>query len=209
MNVVCLDLEGVLVPEIWIAFAEEAGIPELKRTTRDEPDYDKLMKWRLDVLAEHGLGLPDVQATIAKIDPMPGARAFLDELRSLTQVIIISDTFEQFAKPLMEKLGWPTLFCNELDGSMIYADGTKVDADGTITDFAMRCPESKLTTVRALHSCGIQTIAAGDSHNDLGMILNSKAGFLFRSTDAIKAEHPELPALETYDELLAAIKAAL
>ena len=192
MNVVCLDLEGVLVPEIWIAFAEEAGIPELKRTTRDEPDYDKLMKWRLDVLAEHGLGLPDVQATIAKIDPMPGARAFLDELRSLTQVIIISDTFEQFAKPLMEKLGWPTLFCNEL----------VVAEDGTIT-------ETKLTTVRALHSCGMQTIAAGDSHNDLGMILDSKAGFLFRTTDAIKAEYPELPALETYDELLAAIKAAL
>ena len=188
MNVVCLDLEGVLVPEIWIAFAEEAGIPELKRTTRDEPDYDKLMKWRLDVLAEHGLGLPDVQATIAKIDPMPGARAFLDELRSLTQVIIISDTF-----------GWPTLFCNEL----------VVAEDGTITDFAMRCPETKLTTVRALHSCGMQTIAAGDSHNDLGMILDSKAGFLFRTTDAIKAEYPELPALETYDELLAAIKAAL
>ena len=161
MNVVCLDLEGVLVPEIWIAFAEEAGIPELKRTTRDEPDYDKLMKWRLDILAEHGLGLPDVQAVIAKIDPMPGARAFLDELRSLTQVIIISDTFEQFARPLMEKLGWPTLFCNEL----------VVAADGAITDFTMRCPESKLTTVRALHSCGIETIAAGDSHNDLGMIL--------------------------------------
>ncbi len=199
MNVVCLDLEGVLVPEIWIAFAEEAGIPELARTTRDEPAYDKLMAFRLGILAEHGLGLADVQATIAKIEPMEGARAFLDELRSLTQVIIISDTFEQFARPLMEKLGWPTLFCNEL----------VVDESGTITDFRMRCPESKLTTVRALHSCGIQTIAAGDSHNDLGMILNSKAGFLFRSTDAIKAEHPELPALETYDELLAAIKAAL
>lgn len=199
MNVVCLDLEGVLVPEIWIAFAEEAGIPELARTTRDEPDYDKLMAFRLGILADHGLGLADVQATIAKIEPMEGARAFLDELRSLTQVIIISDTFEQFARPLMEKLGWPTLFCNEL----------VVDESGTITDFRMRCPESKLTTVRALHSCGIQTIAAGDSHNDLGMILNSKAGFLFRSTDAIKAEHPELPALETYDELLAAIKAAL
>ncbi len=199
MNVVCLDLEGVLVPEIWIAFAEEAGIPELARTTRDEPDYDKLMAFRPGILAEHGLGLADVQATIAKIEPMEGARAFLDELRSLTQVIIISDTFEQFARPLMEKLGWPTLFCNEL----------VVDESGTITDFRMRCPESKLTTVRALHSCGIQTIAAGDSHNDLGMILNSKAGFLFRSTDAIKAEHPELPALETYDELLAAIKAAL
>ena len=199
MNVVCLDLEGVLVPEIWIAFAEEAGIPELARTTRDEPDYDKLMAFRLGILAEHGLGLADVQATIAKIEPMEGARAFLDELRSLTQVIIISDTFEQFARPLMEKLGWPTLFCNEL----------VVDEGGTITDFRMRCPESKLTTVRALHSCGIQTIAAGDSHNDLGMILNSKAGFLFRSTDAIKAEYPDLPALETYDELLSAIKAAL
>ena len=199
MNVVCLDLEGVLVPEIWIAFAEEAGIPELARTTRDEPDYDKLMAFRLGILAEHGLGLADVQATIAKIEPMEGARAFLDELRSLTPVIIISDTFEQVARPLREKLGWPTLFCNEL----------VVDEGGTITDFRMRCPESKLTTVRALHSCGIQTIAAGDSHNDLGMILNSKAGFLFRSTDAIKAEHPELPALETYDELLAAIKAAL
>ena len=184
MNVVCLDLEGVLVPEIWIAFAEEAGIPELKRTTRDEPDYDKLMKWRLDVLAEHGLGLPDVQATIAKIDPMPGARAFLDELRGVDA--------------LYNETG-ATLFCNEL----------VVAEDGTITDFAMRCPETKLTTVRALHSCGMQTIAAGDSHNDLGMILDSKAGFLFRTTDAIKAEYPELPALETYDELLAAIKAAL
>lgn len=199
MNVVCLDLEGVLVPEIWIAFAEESGIPELKLTTRDEPDYDKLMNYRLNILRERGLGLPDVQAVIAKISPMEGARAFLDELRATAQVIIISDTFEQFARPLMEKLGWPTLFCNEL----VVAD------DGTITDFKMRCPESKLTTVRALHSCGIQTIAAGDSHNDLGMILNSKAGFLFRSTDAIKAEHPELPALETYDELLAAIKDAL
>ena len=199
MNVVCLDLEGVLVPEIWIAFAEESGIPELKLTTRDEPDYDKLMNYRLNILRERGLGLPDVQAVIAKISPMEGARAFLDKLRATAQVIIISDTFEQFARPLMEKLGWPTLFCNEL----VVAD------DGTITDFKMRCPESKLTTVRALHSCGIQTIAAGDSHNDLGMILISKAGFLFRSTDAIKAEHPELPALETYDELLAAIKAAL
>ncbi len=199
MNVVCLDLEGVLVPEIWIAFAEESGIPELKLTTRDEPDYDKLMNYRLNILRERGLGLPDVQAVIAKISPMEGARAFLDKLRATAQVIIISDTFEQFARPLMEKLGWPTLFCNEL----VVAD------DGTITDFKMRCPESKLTTVRALHSCGIQTIAAGDSHNDLGMILDSKAGFLFRSTDAIKAEHPELPALETYDELLAAIKDAL
>ena len=199
MNVVCLDLEGVLVPEIWIAFAEEAGIPELKRTTRDEPDYDKLMKWRLDVLAEHGLGLPDVQATIAKIDPMPGARAFLDELRSLTQVIIISDTFEQFAKPLMEKLGWPTLFCNEL----------VIEDDGHIAGYKLRCEQTKLTTVRALHTAGLETIAAGDSHNDLGMIRDSKAGFLFRSPDAIKAENPDVPAFEEYDELLDAIKAAL
>lgn len=199
MNVVCLDLEGVLVPEIWIAFAEAAGIPELKRTTRDEPDYDKLMAWRLDILRQHGLGLPDVQKVIATIDPMEGARAFLDQLRATTQVIIISDTFEQFAKPLMEKLGWPTLFCNEL----------VVDADGTISDYRMRCPQTKLTTVNALHSCGMETIAAGDSHNDLGMILNSKAGFLFRSTDAIKAEYPQVPAYETYDELLDAIKAAL
>ena len=199
MNVVCLDLEGVLVPEIWIAFAEEAGIPELKRTTRDEPDYDKLMKWRLDVLAEHGLGLPDVQATIAKIDPMPGARAFLDELRSLTQVIIISDTFEQFAKPLMQKLNWPTLFCNTLE----------VAPSGEITGFQMRCPQSKLTTVKALQSCGFETIAAGDSFNDLGMIQASKAGFLFKSTAAIKADHPELLAFEEFGDLLAAIKAAL
>lgn len=199
MNVVCLDLEGVLVPEIWIAFAEAAGIPELKRTTRDEPDYDKLMAYRLDILREHGLGLPDVQKVIATIDPMEGARAFLDKLRATTQVIIISDTFEQFAKPLMEKLGWPTLFCNEL----------VVDADGTISDYRMRCPQTKLTTVNALHSCGMETIAAGDSHNDLGMILNSKAGFLFRSTDAIKAEYPDVPAYETYDELFKAIEAAL
>lgn len=199
MNVVCLDLEGVLVPEIWIAFAEEAGIPELKRTTRDEPDYDKLMKWRLDILAEHGLGLPDVQAVIAKIDPMPGARAFLDELRSLTQVIIISDTFEQFAKPLMEKLGWPTLFCNEL----------VIEDDGHIAGYKLRCEQTKLTTVRALHTAGLETIAAGDSHHDLGMIRDSKAGFLFRSPDAIKAENPDVPAFEEYDELLDAIKAAL
>ena len=199
MNVVCLDLEGVLVPEIWIAFAKASGIPELERTTRDEPDYDKLMNFRLDILREHGLGLAEIQDVIATIDPMEGAREFLDALREKTQVIIISDTFEQFAKPLVEKLGWPTLFCNEL----------VVAADGAITDFTMRCPESKLTTVRALHSCGMQTIAAGDSHNDLGMILDSKAGFLFRTTDAIKAEYPELPALETYDELLAAIKDAL
>lgn len=199
MNVVCLDLEGVLVPEIWIAFADAAGIPELKRTTRDEPDYDKLMAYRLDILREHGLGLPDVQKVIATIDPMEGARAFLDKLRATTQVIIISDTFEQFAKPLMEKLGWPTLFCNEL----------VVDADGTITDYRMRCPQTKLTTVNALQSCGMDTIAAGDSHNDLGMILNSKAGFLFRSTDAIKAEYPDVPAYETYDELFSAIEAVL
>lgn len=199
MNVVCLDLEGVLVPEIWIAFAEEAGIPELKRTTRDEPDYDKLMKWRLDVLAEHGWVLPDVQATIAKIDPMPGARAFLDELRSLTQVIIISDTFEQFAKPLMEKLGWPTLFCNEL----------VVAEDGTITDFAMRCPETQ-----AHHgACAALLRHADHRRRRLPQRFGYDPGFegrlLFRTTDAIKAEYPELPALETYDELLAAIKDAL
>ena len=199
MYITCLDLEGVLVPEIWIAFAEESGIPELTRTTRDEPDYGKLMDFRLDILRQHGLGLKEIQETIARIDPLPGAKDFLDELRATTQAVIISDTFTQFAQPLMAKLGWPALFCNEL----------VVAADGAITDFTMRCPESKLTTVRALHSCGMQTIAAGDSHNDLGMILDSKAGFLFRTTDAIKAEYPELPALETYDELLAAIKAAL
>ena len=199
MNVVCLDLEGVLVPEIWIAFAEEAGIPELKRTTRDEPDYDKLMAWRLGILAEHGLGLPDVQAVIAKIDPMEGARAFLDELRALTQVIIISDTFEQFAQPLMEKLGWPTLFCNEL----------VIAEDGAITDFKMRCPETKLTTVRALHEAGLETIASGDSYNDVQMILYSKAGFFFRTTDALQAEYPDVPAFTEYEELLDAIKGAL
>lgn len=199
MNVVCLDLEGVLVPEIWIAFAEESGIPELKKTTRDEPDYDKLMNWRLGVLKEHGLGLKEIQETIAKIDPIPGAKEFLDELRSITQVIIISDTFTQFAKPLMEKLGWPTIFCNEL----IVAD------NGEVTGFKMRCDKSKYTTVKALQSCGFETIASGDSFNDLGMIEASKAGFLFKSTDAIKAAHPELPAYEEYDELLAAIKAAL
>lgn len=199
MNVVCLDLEGVLVPEIWIAFAEESGIPELKKTTRDEPDYDKLMNWRLGVLKEHGLGLKEIQETIAKIDPIPGAKEFLDELRSITQVIIISDTFTQFAKPLMEKLGWPTIFCNEL----VVAD------NGEVTGFKMRCDKSKYTTVKALQSCGFETIASGDSFNDLGMIEASKAGFLFKSTDAIKAAHPELPAYEEYDELLAAIKAAL
>ena len=199
MNIVCLDMEGVLVPEIWIAFAKESGIPELKRTTRDEPDYDKLMRWRLDILKEHGMKLKDVQDVIAKIDPMPGAKEFLDELRSLTQVIILSDTFSQFATPLMKKLGWPTLFCNDL----------VVAQDGTITDFKMRCPESKLTTVKGLQSIGFETIAAGDSFNDIGMILASKAGFLFKSTDAIKAEYPQVPAFEEYDEFLAAIKAAL
>ena len=199
MNIVCLDLEGVLVPEIWIAFAEESGIPELKRTTRDEPDYDKLMKWRIQILKEHGLGLKEIQETIAKIDPMPGAKEFLDELRSITQVIIISDTFTQFASPLMEKLGWPTIFCNSLE----------VAETGEITGFKMRCEQSKLTTVKALQSIGYDTIASGDSHNDLGMIQASKAGFLFRSTDAIKKEYPELPAYEEYSELLAAIKKAL
>ena len=203
MNIVCLDLEGVLVPEIWIAFSEATGIPELKRTTRDEPDYDKLMKYRLnfrlDILRQHGLGLKEIQETIEKIDPIPGAKEFLDELRSLTQVIIISDTFSQFAGPLMKKLGYPTIFCNEL----VVAD------NGEITGFKMRCEQSKLTTVKALQSIGYDTIASGDSHNDLGMILASKAGFLFKSTDAIKAEYPQLPAYETYDELMAAIKKAL
>ena len=199
MNVVCLDLEGVLVPEIWIAFAEESGIPELKRTTRDEPDYGKLMEYRLGILRERGLGLKEIQETIAKIDPMPGAKAFLDELRAYTQVIIISDTFEQFAKPLMEKLGWPTIFCNTLE----------VAADGKITGFRMRCPESKLTTVRALQSCGFETVAAGDSFNDLGMIKASKAGFLFKSPDSIKADNPDLPAFDEYGELMAAIREAV
>ena len=199
MYITCLDLEGVLVPEIWIAFAEASGIPELKKTTRDEPDYDKLMKWRLGVLKEHGLGLKEIQDTIAKIDPMPGAREFLDSLRELGQVIIISDTFTQFAAPLMKKLGWPTIFCNSLE----------VADNGEITGFKMRCEKSKLTTVKALQSIGYDTIASGDSYNDLGMIEASKAGFLFRSTDAIKKDYPELPAYETYDELLAAIKAAL
>ena len=199
MNIVCLDLEGVLVPEIWIAFAEASGIPELKRTTRDEPDYDKLMKWRLGILKEHGLGLKEIQETIAKIDPMPGAKEFLDELRSMTQVIIISDTFTQFAGPLMKKLGWPTIFCNSLE----------VAEDGEITGFKMRIENSKLTTVKALQSIGYETIASGDSHNDLGMIEASKAGFLFRSTEQIKKDNPELPAFETYDELMEAIKKAL
>ena len=199
MNIVCLDLEGVLVPEIWIAFAEETGIPELKRTTRDEPDYDKLMNYRINILKEHGLGLKEIQETIAKIDPMPGAKEFLDELREITQVIIISDTFTQFAGPLMKKLGYPTIFCNSLE----------VAEDGEITGFKMRIENSKLTTIKALQSIGYDTIASGDSHNDLGMIKSSKAGFLFRSTDEIKKEYPELPAFETYDELMAAIKEAL
>lgn len=199
MNVVCLDLEGVLVPEIWIAFAEATNIPELKKTTRDEPDYDKLMSYRLGILKEHGLGLKEIQDVIATIDPMPGAKEFLDELRELTQVIIISDTFTQFAQPLMRKLGWPTLFCNELE----------VAEDGTVTGFRMRCEQSKLTTVQALHQAGLETIAAGDSFNDLGMIKASKAGFLFKSTDSIKADNPTIPAFEEYAELMAGIKAAL
>ena len=199
MYITCLDMEGVLVPEIWIAFAEAAGIPELKRTTRDEPDYDKLMRFRLDILKEHGLGLKEIQATIAKIDPLPGAKEFLDELRTLTQVVILSDTFEQFAKPLMAKLNWPTIFCNTLE----------VAPDGAITGYRMRCPQSKLTTVKALQSMGYETIASGDSFNDLGMIQASKAGFLFKSTQAIRADHPELPAFEEFGELLEAIKGAI
>ena len=199
MNIVCLDLEGVLVPEIWIAFSEESGIPELRRTTRDEPDYDKLMKWRLGILKEHGLGLKEIQAVIAKIDPLPGAKEFLDKLRTETQVVILSDTFEQFAKPLMEKLNWPAIFCNTLE----------VGEDGTVTGYKMRCEKSKLTTVKALQSMGFETIAAGDSFNDLDMIRAGKAGFLFRSTEAIKAAHPELPAFEEFGELLRAIEGAL
>ena len=199
MNIVCLDMEGVLVPEIWIAFAEKSGIPELKRTTRDEPDYQKLMDFRLNILRERGLGLREIQAVIAGIEPLPGAREFLDALRSVTQVIILSDTFEQFAQPLMKKLGWPTLFCNTLE----------VAPDGAITGFRMRCAQSKLTTVKALQSIGFETIAAGDSYNDLAMIQASKAGFLFKSTDKIKADHPELPAFEDFGDLLRAIKAAL
>lgn len=199
MNVVCLDLEGVLVPEIWIAFSKESGISELARTTRDEPDYDKLMKWRLSILKEHGLTLADIQNTIAKIDPFEGAKEFLDELRSLTQVIIISDTFTQFAAPLMKKLGMPTIFCNDL----------VVAEDGMITDYKMRVEKSKYTTVKALHTMGFETIAAGDSYNDLGMIQESKAGFLFRSTEQIKKDYPQYAAYETYDELLVAIKKAL
>ena len=199
MYITCLDLEGVLVPEIWIAFSEASGIPELKKTTRDEPDYDKLMKWRLGILKEHGLGLKEIQDTIAKIEPMEGAKEFLDSLRELGQVIIISDTFTQFAAPLMKKLGWPTIFCNSLE----------VAENGEITGFKMRCEKSKLTTVKALQSIGYDTIASGDSYNDLAMIEASKAGFLFRSTEQIKKDHPEFPAFETYDELLAAIKKAM
>lgn len=199
MNIVCLDMEGVVMPEIWIAFAEASGIPELTRTTREEPDYEKLMAWRLGILKEHGLGLKEIQATIAKIDPLPGAREFLDTLRAETQVVIISDTFEEFVMPLMEKLGWPTIFCHSME----------VAENGEITGIKMRCKESKLTTVKALQSMGYETIASGDSYNDLGMIGASKAGFLFRSTEQIKAEHPEIPAYETYEELLTAIRAAL
>ncbi|MBR0374647.1 MAG: bifunctional phosphoserine phosphatase/homoserine phosphotransferase ThrH [Mogibacterium sp.] len=199
MNVVCLDMEGVLVPEIWIAFSEATGIPEFRRTTRDEPDYDKLMRWRIGLLREHGLGLKEIQATIATIDPLPGAREFLDELRKVTQVIVLSDTFSQFGMALMPKLGYPTLFCNEL----------VVGEDGMIEDFRMRCEHSKLTSVRGLQAIGFDTIAAGDSFNDLEMIQASKAGFLFKSTEAIKAQFPEIPAFEEFDDLLAAIKAAL
>ena len=196
MNIVCLDLEGVLVPEIWIAFSEASGIPELRRTTRDEPDYDKLMKWRINILKEHGLGLKEIQNTIATIDPLPGAREFLDELRAMTQVIIISDTFTEFATPLMKKLGWPTIFCN----SLVVSD------DGFITDFKMRIQQSKLSTIRALHQIGFEIIAAGDSYNDLDMLRNADAGFLFRSTAQIKADYPELPAYEEFDDLLAAMR---
>ncbi len=199
MNIVCLDMEGVLVPEIWIAFADETGIPELKRTTRDEPDYDKLMKYRLGILKEHNLGINEIKETISKINVMDGAKEFLDELRSLTQVIILSDTFEQFAAPLMKKLGLPTIFCNTLE----------IGKNGMITGYKMRCEKSKLTTVKALQSIGFDTIAAGDSFNDLGMIQASKAGFLFKSTESIKKDYPEIPAFEEYDELLKAIKAAL
>lgn len=198
MKLICLDLEGVLVPEIWVAFAKASKIPELKKTTRDEPDYDKLMRWRLSVLKEHGLGLKEIQETIASIDPLPGAKEFLDELRSFAQVIIISDTFTEFAQPLMKKLGWPTIFCN----SLVVAE------DGEITDYKMRVENSKLTTVRALQSIGFETVASGDSYNDLGMILAGKSGFLFRTTEQIKADYPQIPALETYEELLNALKEA-
>lgn len=196
MNIVCLDMEGVLTPEIWIAFSEASGIPELRRTTRDEPDYDKLMRWRLGILKEHGLGLKEIQDTIATIDPLPGAKEFMDELRSITQAVILSDTFSQFAQPLMKKLGWPTLLCNEL----------VVAPDGEITGFRLRCENTKLSTVRAFQSVGFETIAAGDSFNDLGMIRASKAGILFRSTEAIKAANPDLPAVEEFDDLLRVIK---
>ena len=199
MDIVCLDMEGVLVPEIWIAFSKASGIPELKRTTRDEPDYNKLMNWRLGILKEHGLGLSQIQDTIATIDPLPGAREFLDKLREETQVIIISDTFTQFAMPLMKKLGYPTLFCNTLD----------VAEDGTITGFQMRIEQSKLSTVKALQSIGFQTIASGDSYNDLDMIRASKAGFLFKSTEKIKADNPDIPAFEEFDDLLHTIEGAL
>ena len=199
MNIVCLDMEGVLVPEIWIAFAEESGIPELRRTTRDEPDYDKLMRWRIGILREKGLKLQQIQDVIAKIDPLPGAKEFLDELRSVAQVVILSDTFDQFGMPLMKKLGYPTLLCNTLE----------IDENGYISRHLMRCEHSKLTTVKALQSIGYDTIAGGDSYNDLEMILHSKAGFLFRTTDKIKADYPQLPAFESYDDLLAAIRAAL
>lgn len=199
MNIVCLDLEGVLVPEIWIAFSEASGIPELRRTTRDEPDYDKLMRWRIGILKEHGLGLKDIQKTIATIDPLPGAKEFMDTLRSETQVIILSDTFEQFASPLMKKLGWPTIFCNTLE----------VGENGEITGYKIRVPQSKLSTVKALQSVGFDTIASGDSYNDLAMIQASKAGFLFRTTEKIRADYPDLPAFESYDDLLQAIRSAL
>ena len=199
MNIVCLDMEGVLTPEIWIAFSEASGIPELRRTTRDEPDYDKLMKWRIGILKEHGLGLKEIQNTIAKIDPLPGAKEFLDELRSITQVVILSDTIEQFAKPLMKKLGWPSIFCNTLE----------VADNGEIIGFKMRCSHSKLTSVKALQSMGFDTVAAGDSYNDLEMIKASKHGFLFRSTEKIKSDYPDIPAFEEFDEFLAAIKAVI
>ena len=198
MFLTCLDLEGVLVPEIWIAFSEVSGIPELRRTTRDEPDYDKLMRWRMEILREHGLGLKEIQDVIARIDPLPGAKGFLDALRAMTQVVIVSDTFEEFAQPLMKKLGWPTIFCN----SLVVAE------DGEITDYKMRVENSKLTTVRALQSIGFETVASGDSYNDLGMILAGKSGFLFRTTEQIKADYPQIPALETYEELLNALKEA-
>ncbi|MBE7008124.1 MAG: bifunctional phosphoserine phosphatase/homoserine phosphotransferase ThrH [Ruminococcaceae bacterium] len=199
MNIVCLDMEGVITPEIWIEFSRVSGIPELRRTTRDEPDYGKLMRFRMDILREHGLGLREIQDVIAQIDPLPGAKEFLDELRATAQTVILSDTFEEFAKPLLRKLGWPTIFCNALE----------TDEKGMLTGVKMRCEQSKLTTVKALQGIGFETIAAGDSFNDLGMIQASKAGFLFRTTEQIKRDYPQLPAFEEYDELLRAIKAAL